>query len=233
MSIIDRGQMTKLNTFDAAGFCVLDDVVPPALCDSLCFALSTSLPIRAGSRALLAHPTCRQLAVVIKNHPEIRPLLPPSTVAVQCTLFDKTPETNWLVSLHQDLSIPVRARIESDRCGTWSRKEGQWFVQPPGELLNRLVAVRVHLDPSTAENGPLRVVPGSHRFGRLTACEADMHRKNLGETTVHSPRGGALIMRPLLLHASSKATSPAHRRVLHVLFGPRDLPLGLEWAATG
>jgi hypothetical protein len=36
-------------------------------------------------------------------------------------------------------------------------------------------------------------------------------------------------MRPLLLHASSKATSPVPRRVLHFVFGPPTLPLGLEW----
>jgi phytanoyl-CoA dioxygenase PhyH len=224
--------MPDLNTFDAVGFCVLAGVVPPADCDRLCSTLSAEVPDTVGSRTLLAHPACRELVATISNHSEVRPLLPPSLVAVQCTLFDKTPDKNWLVSLHQDLSIPVRARVESDQFGAWSRKEGQWFVQPPEEVLNRLVAVRVHLDASTAENGPLRVVPGSHRFGRLTAPEADTHRKALGEIAVESPRGGALVMRPLLLHASSKATSPIHRRVLHFVFGPADLPHGLEWAET-
>jgi len=224
--------MGALDTFDTTGFCALHGVVPPSLCDRLCLTLSAALPNSAGSRALLAQPDCRELVVTIKNHPEVRPLLSSCPVAVQCTLFDKTPEKNWLVSLHQDLSIPVRVRIESERCGAWSQKEGQWFVQPPDEVLNRLVAVRVHLDASTSESGPLRVVPGSHRFGRLTVSEADTHRKVLGEAVVESPRGGALVMRPLLLHASSKATSPTRRRVLHFLFGPANLPLGLEWAAT-
>ena len=224
--------MQDLNTFDAIGFCVLADVVPQPVCDRLCSTLSAAVPNSAGSRTLLAHPVCRELVATIRNHSGIQPLLPLSAVAVQCTLFDKTPEKNWLVSLHQDLSIPVRVRVESDQVGAWSQKEGQWFVQPPEDVLNRLVAVRVHLDASTAKNGPLRVVPGSHRFGRLTAPEADTHRKALGEITVESPRGGALVMRPLLLHASSKATSPMHRRVLHFLFGPADLPRGLEWAET-
>jgi hypothetical protein len=223
--------MPDLDTFDAAGFCVVDGVVPPSTCDRLCSTLSAVVSSGAGSRTLLAHPESRELVGTIKSNPEVRPLLPPSAVAVQCTLFDKTPEKNWLVALHQDLSIPVRARIESERCGAWSQKEGQWFVQPPDEVLSRLVAVRVHLDASTTESGPLRIVPGSHRFGRLTASEADTHRKAFGETAVHSPRGGAIVMRPLLLHASSKATAPIRRRVLHFLFGPVDLPFGLEWAA--
>jgi hypothetical protein len=41
--------------------------------------------------------------------------------------------------------------------------------------------------------------------------------------------GGALILKPLLLHASSKARVAVHRRVLHFVFGPQALPLGLEW----
>ena len=223
--------MSDPNTFDAVGFCVFGGVVPPPVCDQLCSALSV-VASGAGSRTLLVHPLCRELVGTIKNHPEVRPLLPPAAVAVQCTLFDKTPQRNWLVSLHQDLSIPVRTRVDSDRCRAWSEKEGQWFVQPPEEVLSRLLAVRVHLDASTAVNGPLRVVPGSHRFGRLTAPEADTHRKGLGEIAVESPRGSVLVMRPLLLHASSKAMSPMHRRVLHFLFGPADLPHGLEWAET-
>ena len=224
--------MSHLNAFDDLGFSVFGGIVPPPVCDRLCAALSAAASNSAGSRTLLVHPLCRELVATIKSHRDVRPLLPRSAVAVQCTLFDKTPERNWLVSLHQDLSIPVRAQVESDQCGVWSQKEGQWFVQPPDEVLNRLVAVRVHLDASTAENGPLRVVPGSHRFGRLTASEADRHRKAFGETAVESPQGGALVMRPLLLHASSKAASPMHRRVLHFLFGPPELPSGLEWAAT-
>jgi hypothetical protein len=224
--------MPDLNTFDALGFCVFDGVVPVALCDQLCSALSALASNIAGSRTLLAHPECRDLVGIIKNHPNVGPLLPPKPVAVQCTLFNKTAEKNWLVTLHQDLSIPVRARVESDQCGAWSHKEGHWFVQPPEDVLKSLAAVRVHLDASTNESGPLRVVPGSHRFGRLTAYEADAQRKFLGEIAVESPRGGALVLRPLLLHASSKAKLPTHRRVLHFLFGPADLPYGLEWAAT-
>jgi hypothetical protein len=38
-----------------------------------------------------------------------------------------------------------------------------------------------------------------------------------------------VLMRPLLLHASSKAQTPSRRRVVHILFGPRTLPHGLEW----
>ncbi len=41
--------------------------------------------------------------------------------------------------------------------------------------------------------------------------------------------GGLVVMRPLLLHASSPAKSPAHRRVIHVEYAATDLSGGLEW----
>jgi hypothetical protein len=150
-------------------------------------------------------------------------------VAVQCTLFDKSPRANWLVALHQDLSIPVGDRVPHPELTGWSRKEGVLHVQPPASLLETLVAVRVHLDDSTADGGPLRVVPGSHRDGRFTESGASARRAERGETECLVGKGGVLLMRPLLLHASSKASRPSRRRVLHFLFGPAGLPYGLRW----
>lgn len=72
-------------------------------------------------------------------------------------------------------------------------------------------------------------MPGCHAFGRLDAAAAERLRKEQGEVAVPVSRGGALVMRPLLLHASSKATVSVSRRVLHFVFGPRSLPFGLEW----
>src|SRR5260221_14552741 len=128
----------------------------------------------------------------------------------------------WLVAPHQDLSIPVRAGVVHQSLGAWSEKEGELYVQPPVELLNTLLAVRIHVDDCRRENGPLRVVPGSHRHGKLRAATAVELRSDRGEEVCVAKSGDALLMRPLLLHASSKAQSPSRRRVLHVLFGPRE-----------
>jgi ectoine hydroxylase-related dioxygenase (phytanoyl-CoA dioxygenase family) len=149
--------------------------------------------------------------------------------AVQCTLFAKSIEKNWLVSLHQDLSIPVAERVSSAECSGWSEKEGEIFVQPPITVLQELLAVRVHLDDCDERNGALRVVPGSHRLGRLTASDAIRARDALGEVSVGVPRGGAMLLRPLLLHASSRSVIGSPRRVLHFVFGPKNLPEGLRW----
>ena len=111
----------------------------------------------------------------------------------------------------------------------WSEKEGDIFVQPPREVLESVTAVRIHIDPCPVESGALRVVPESHLWGVLAPLEAKRLRDRFGEKAVPSPRGGALILKPLLLHASSKAQVALQRRVMHFVFGPRVLPFGLEW----
>ena len=218
-----------VSQFKSGGFFVLPGVIDAVLNQRL-GAFVGGLPNGgAGSRRLLDEAWCAHLAGALRGNAKIRSLLPSNAVAIQCTLFDKSPMKNWLVSLHQDLSIPVQNRVDSPECSGWSEKEGQLYVQPPVGVLERLAAVRVHIDDCTTESGALRVVPGSHSEGRLSRERAEELRRESGETEVPVARGGALVMRPLLLHASSKATSQSPRRVLHFVFGPPKLPLGLEW----
>ncbi len=185
---------------------------------------------RAGARNLLMHPWCRELARRLERHFGIARRLPSDAVAVQCTLFDKCEQRNWHVVMHQDLSIPVRERVESEACRGWSRKDGMVFVQPPMSVLEDLVAVRLHLDDCAAGNGALRIVPGSHRNGRLSGKRIEALRAAAGEVVCAVPRGGVMLMRPLLLHASAKTREPGPRRVLHFVFGRVGLPAGLAWA---
>ena len=212
------------------GFVTLPDVLSPTQCDAVIRRVEANGVAGAGSRNLLDQPWCQSLAIRMKDDPRIGPLLPAQAVAVQCTLFEKSAaDKNWLVVLHQDLSIPVKNKVESLECSGWSEKEGGLFVQPPAAVLESLVAVRVHLDECGLQNGPLRVVPGSHRHGRLSAPETQQRRRDQGEHVCASPRGGALLLKPLLLHASSKSTTAARRRVLHFLYGSRELPCQLRW----
>jgi ectoine hydroxylase-related dioxygenase (phytanoyl-CoA dioxygenase family) len=157
-------------------------------------------------------------------------LVPAELVAVQCTYFEKSAARNWLVPWHQDLSIPVAERVDDPALRGWTEKEGSLFVQVPAEILEQMVAVRVHLEACTVHDGPLRVVSGSHRRGRLTPEAAVEIRAQGEEVVCPTERGDALVLRPLLLHASAKATGTSRRRVLHFLFGPRTLPHGLRWS---
>ena len=219
--------MGEVSVLDDVGFGEIPGVLPAGQCLDVASAVGETG--RAGSRNLLDLPCCQELATILRRHAAIGPLLPPGAVAVQCTLFDKSADRNWLVGLHQDLSIPVQERVAHPECAGWSEKEGVLYVQPSISVLESLVAVRLHLHDSGPESGPLRVVPRSHRHGRLSADEAKALRQQHGEVHCLADRGGVVVMRPLLLHLSSKARAQSRRRVLHFLFGPSELTCGLRW----
>ncbi|HLL82624.1 MAG TPA: phytanoyl-CoA dioxygenase family protein [Longimicrobium sp.] len=171
-------------------------------------------------RALAESPAIRAL---------VEPVLGASAFPVRGILFDKTPDANWKVAWHQDLAIAVRERRDTPGFGPWSEKAGVTHVQPPAAVLERMLTVRMHLDDCGLENGPVHVIPGSHRHGRLDAEATGRWRESAAAVPTCTGAGGALLMRPLLLHASSPSTTPAHRRVIHIEFAADDLPGGLEW----
>ncbi|EPX56333.1 hypothetical protein D187_007675 [Cystobacter fuscus DSM 2262] len=217
------------------GFALLPEAVPDAGVEALLARLSTLSPgteprRRGGTRQLFeAVPEAREYARSGAMRAAAEAVLGPGCFAVRALLFDKTPEANWKVIWHQDLTIAVRERHPVEGFGPWSEKAGIPHVQPPTGLLERMVAVRLHLDDCGAENGPVRVLPGSHRAGRLGPDAIAAWRERTAPVDCLVPRGGLLVMRPLLLHASSPATAPAHRRVLHLEYAAESLPEGLEW----
>lgn len=211
------------------GFAQVPSLLDDAECDAVAAHVARVPVGRAGSRTLLSQPWCQALAQRLSCHAALAALLPPGLVAVQCTFFEKSAARNWLVPVHQDLGLPVAQRIEHPQLHGWSEKEGVPHVQAPAEVLARLVAVRLHIDACTAADGPLRVIPGSHLHGALDEQATAAWRQRAAEVVCVAPRGSALLMRPLLLHASSKASGTSRRRVLHFLFGPPDLPFGLRW----
>jgi ectoine hydroxylase-related dioxygenase (phytanoyl-CoA dioxygenase family) len=174
-------------------------------------------------------PAVRALARSRPVRALVEPLLGEGAFAVRGILFDKTPDANWKVTWHQDLTLAVRERREVQGFGPWSEKAGVVSVQPPAAVLERMLTVRLNLDDCGAENGPVRVIPGSHRAGRLDTEAIQRLRASHAEVDTCLPAGGALLMRPLLLHASSPATRPGHRRVVHLDFAADALPGGLLW----
>ncbi|KQN79147.1 phytanoyl-CoA dioxygenase [Duganella sp. Leaf61] len=218
-----------INRFEDDGFAIVADVLDETACASISASLGQAISEGTGARSMLEMPWCRALARTIRLHPLIGAALPEHAVAVQCTYFEKSRDQNWLVPIHQDLSIPVREKIDHQALSGWSEKDGAIFVQPPEAVLQELVAVRLHLDECGSDDGPLKVLPGSHKAGRLSAQAALTARDNLGEVSCTVGKGGVLILRPLLLHASSKANGSSRRRVLHFVFGPGVLPYGLRW----
>jgi ectoine hydroxylase-related dioxygenase (phytanoyl-CoA dioxygenase family) len=137
-------------------------------------------------------------------------------VPFRATLFDKSAAANWRVGWHQDTALPLRSRHALPGWGSWSEKEGVVYAHAPASALEVIVAIRVHLDASTSENGPLRVLPGTHALGVL--AEEDVGRLAAATPAVECvvQSGGLVVMRPLILHASSKARSGQRRRVIHI-----------------
>jgi phytanoyl-CoA dioxygenase PhyH len=211
------------------GYAVVDGLISLNEAEAIARLIDGAMVDNAGTRRLLDAPWCSALAERLALDPRLRDAMPVDATAVQCTLFVKSPEKNWLASLHQDLSVPVAERLESARCSGWSEKEGEVFVQPPIHVLEQALAVRLHLDDCDERNGALRIVPGSHLLGRLTPSHAAKLRIDHGEDVVKVSRGGGMLLKPLVLHASSKVSVERPRRVLHFLFGPKILPEGLRW----
>ncbi|MES2792022.1 MAG: phytanoyl-CoA dioxygenase family protein [Planctomycetota bacterium] len=149
---------------------------------------------------------------------------------VKGILFDKTPQANWAVPWHQDLTISVQERCDVPGYDAWSEKDGVPHVQPPASLMAQILAVRIHLDDCPAENGALKIIPGSHAAGRLTDEAATQWRATVPAVTCAAQAGDALFLRPLLLHSSAAATVPGHRRVLHFEYAAVQLPEGLAWS---
>ncbi len=183
----------------------------------------------AGRRGLLAVPAVAALAGSPTLMNLVRPHLRGEPKVARALYFDKSTVANWLVSWHQDLTLAVRKRVDHTGFGPWSMKAGIPHVQPPVELLEQMLTVRLHLDDADDENGALRVLPGTHQLGRLSADQITELRQNREEHPCAASAGDALLMRPLLLHASGRSTSQRHRRVLHLEYASFDLPGGLEW----
>ena len=149
---------------------------------------------------------------------------------VRAIIFFKSIENNWLVTWHQDKTVTVSKRLDAPGWGPWSQKDGVLHVQPPVEVLTKMVTFRVHLDDSTEQNGGLKLIPGSHKEGVMSQASIENYSKMRSAISCEAPAGSALIMRPHILHASSKAKSTHPRRVLHLEYSSYKLPGGIEWA---
>jgi hypothetical protein len=137
------------SSYAIEGFALISGILDPDECAAL-FKHCMSFSGRAGSRKLLSQSSVAALADRLRNHPLLASLLS-ELVPAQCTHFLKSPEANWLVAPHQDLSIPVMERLDAPGFSGWSYKEGMHFVQAPDSLLRQMVAVRIQLNSASSE----------------------------------------------------------------------------------
>ena len=149
---------------------------------------------------------------------------------VRAILFNKTEMNNWLVGWHQDRTVSVSKKFHADGWRPWSIKDGVVHVQPPIVVLNQMITIRIHLDDSSQANGCLKVLPKSHELGILDQNEIQEYVQHNRSVICEARSGSALVMRPHILHASSKAKNPSQRRVLHLEYSSFKLPSDISWA---
>jgi hypothetical protein len=227
---------------DEKGFALLRGVFPSAEVDAMVAGLADALsreagsegPLRAQTGGVYASRNVLDLwppAAWIWRRPALLEpldaLLGPHFGLVRVLYFDKPPGQTWSLPWHKDLTVAVRDnRLGGSRFRNPTRKAGVSHVEAPEEVLEQMATVRIHLDEVTEENGPLKVLPGSHDTGKRPAGEAGLAH------TVFAGRGDVLLMRPLLAHCSgpSRADTTLHRRILHLEFaGTPELPDGYAW----
>jgi len=200
------------------GYAIIPNVIPQDEIGLLITTIENSNlnRTRAGARHILKQPVINELA----NDPRLlkiaESVLCKTAIPFRATLFDKSPNANWLVTWHQDTALPLLEKKESAGWGPWSAKDGIIYAHAPTEALDQVLALRVHLDDSIAENGPLRVIPGSHKHGVLTDMEVEELASKSQPVDCLVPKCGVIAMRPLIIHASSKSISDVPRRVIHI-----------------
>jgi len=200
------------------GFGIIPNVLAQQDVDDLLEELSrANLPRnRAGVRHAMKLATVASMARGSRLLGIAQQILGSGAFPFRATLFDKSPTANWLVVWHQDTALPLRERREMPGWGPWSVKDGVIYAHAPANALSQVLALRLHLNDSTAENGPLRVLPKTHMLGVLSDEELHDLSTRVAAIDCLVARGGVLAMHPLIVHASSKSQSRAPRRVLHI-----------------
>lgn len=213
-----------------AGYFIDEQVFSDVECEQLLNAVADSSVIRrgrAGSRHLMSQSDVRRAASDPRMLRIAHRALGTEAVPYRATLFEKSGVANWLVVWHQDTALPLRSQFDLPGWGPWSRKAGFLYAHAPSWALSHIVALRIHLDASTPDNGPLRILPGTHSLGVMS--DADVFA--LARSQVHVDcivgRGGVMAMYPLLVHSSGKTSCRTPRRVLHIEYAD-SLTLGSD-----
>lgn len=198
---------------------------------TICDKLSHQYKNTHGIRHLLdKSPDIKQLAYSEDLLNPIKAILGKYAHPVRAIYFNKSQsDANWAVAWHQDLSIAVKEKIPMTGYQAWSVKQGVTHVQPPTNILQNMLTIRIHLDPVTEQNGVLKVIPHSHQQGYLSHTEINQWLEKEAPILCTCDRGDVLLMQPLLLHASDKSQTTQKRRIIHIEYAAEDLPAPLAW----
>ncbi|WP_298512496.1 phytanoyl-CoA dioxygenase family protein [uncultured Kordia sp.] len=223
--------------FQKHGFAVLDRMYSDAEIEKIARCIeeaSETQELAESSKNLFAIrqviakiPELQPLIFTVKLHELLTSIFEEPFFLTKAIYFDKPSASNWFVAYHQDLSISVDRKQEVSSYINWTFKKGQYGVQPPIDILENIVTIRVHLDKTEKENGALKIIPNSHlkEIYRPETIDWDIETEHICEVE----KGGVMLMKPLTLHASDRTTNGKKRRVLHLEFSSKKLTEPLQW----
>lgn len=216
--------MDQCESIKANGFAILPNLFSPPRTDRLLSEIVSAEPrrSRAGVRHAMSLAPVASIAQDAALLEIARGALGTEAFPFRATLFDKSPTSNWLVVWHQDTALPLRERLEISGWGPWSVKEGINYAHAPADVLARIVALRIHLDDSTTDNGPLRVLPRTHNLGVLSDDQLSELALRITPVDCIASKGGVVAMHPLVVHSSSKSRTDMPRRVLHIEYAASE-----------
>lgn len=230
--IVTPPRDTRVSLFES-GFEFIDNFVPLDTIEAIKDDLSKQPMKLRGGGIRNAEKKLTTVNTLVRSESVLekaRRYLPGEPSIVRVILFIKSPQNNWLVSWHQDKTVTVSSHFECRGWGPWSTKDRVLHVQPPMDVLEQMVTFRIHLDKSTPENGCLRLIPGSHKQGLISQEEIQSYAEKNTPIFCEANVGSVLVMRPHVVHASSKAKIASQRRVLHIELSSYMLPRGVSWA---
>jgi ectoine hydroxylase-related dioxygenase (phytanoyl-CoA dioxygenase family) len=224
---VARVKLLDQETFNQRGFLIIPRVIGELdiarVEEALANPSSAGVRSKAGLRHAFRHRAVQTVARDARLLDIAQSILGSGAIPFGATLFDKSPRSNWLVAWHQDTALPFREKRDMPGWGPWSVKDGIHYAHAPARTLAQILALRVHLDDSTVDNGPLRVLPGSHNMGVLSRDQIHDQIRKVASVDCQVPKGGILAMSPLSVHASSKSRSTVNRRVLHIQYAATPL----------
>jgi ectoine hydroxylase-related dioxygenase (phytanoyl-CoA dioxygenase family) len=188
-----------------------------------------AIPSHAAGRRWAGH----DLAALLRN-PAMQTVVQildralPEMAVIRAVAFRKDAEANWLVPPHQDRSIPVPSANLLPGFDNLTRKDGGWQAEAPEGVLQRMRNCRIFIDAATVDDGPLEVVPGSHRRGRILQSDIPAIVARGQWHPIIGAAGDLVVLSPLLLHRSRRAAVPSGRRVLQLECLPVDLAAALH-----
>ncbi len=222
--------MNRIDQLNGTGFAIESDIYSQSeitAIENLIFTVHGN-SIKFGERQFLQRTPGLLELLLNESLGNLLREVAPKYFIIKSIYFDKPPQSNWFVSWHQDKTIFVKEKIETVGFKNWTKKDGEFGVQPPAEYLGNIITMRIHLDDADETNGALKVIPHSH--SEASTRTAGIAFSDNDAVSCPVTAGGVMLMKPLLFHSSSRSTSDAQRRVIHLELCDLELPEGLEWS---